>query len=191
MAGRLQCTGASSAQTACDGGKAEGAGGGRHQQEDAATAVKTKAKKQWRGVVVLLLFDGVCCGLLALHRAGIAVRAYWRVENDHWCNVVAEKFSEARLCGTMDVEQLVGDEVGPGYPTWGEVGLIVYGFPCQGVSRANVRGMGLADHRSGLLLHAIRLTKMVEAVAVKVVKLVECVARWNKSQYLGRTPRSF
>ena len=149
--------------------------------------VKTKARRQGRGVAVLSLFDGVCYGLLALHRAGIAVREYWRVENDHWCNVVAERprFSEACLCmcDTVDIMQLMGDEVGPGYPIWEEVGLIVYGFPCQGVSRANVKGLGLADPRSGLLFHAIRITKMVEAVAVKVVKLVECVARWNKPDH--------
>ena len=76
-------------------------------------------------MVVLSLFDAVCCGLLALHRAGIAVKEYWRVENDYWCNKVAERYSEARLCETDDVKQLVGDEVGPGYPIWAEVGLII------------------------------------------------------------------
>ena len=71
----------------------------------------------------------------------------------------------------------MGDEVGPGYPIWAEVGLIVCGFPCQGVLRANVKGLGLADPRSGLLFQAVRITKMVEAAAVRVAKLVECVAR--------------
>ena len=52
---------------------------------------KKNARKQGRGVAVLSLFDGVCCGLLALHRAGIAVKEYWRVENDYWCNKVAER----------------------------------------------------------------------------------------------------
>ena len=52
---------------------------------------------------------------------------------------------------------------------WAEVGLIIYGFPCQGVSRANVKGMGLADPRSGLLFQAVRITEMVEAAAVRVV----------------------
>ena len=49
----------------------------------------------------------------------------WRTANDYWGNNVAERYSEARLCDTDDVEQLVGDEVGPGYPTWAEVGLII------------------------------------------------------------------
>ena len=48
------------------------------------------------------------------------------------------------------------------------------------MSRANVKGMGMADPRSGLLFQSVRITKMVEAAAVRVVKLVECVARWNK-----------
>ena len=82
---------------------------------------KKKARKQGRGGVVLSLFDGVCCGLMALHRAGIDVKEYWRVENDYWCNKVAEGHSGARLCDTDDVKQLVGGEVGTGYPIWAEV----------------------------------------------------------------------
>ena len=40
--------------------------------------------------------------------------------------------------------------------------------------------MGLADQRSGLLFQAVRITRMVDAAAVKVVA---CVARWNKPTY--------
>ena len=122
----------------------------------------TKENRRRQGVTALSLFDGPGTGLLALRRAGITVKQYWRCETDKWCNLVAATLEESQDCGEMDVTKVKGIEVGPDWPVWATIDLLIFGWPCQDLSRANVHGKGLLGSRSGLFFHAARLWKMVQ-----------------------------
>ena len=141
---------------------------------------RERAQRAGQGVIVVSLFDGVEGALLALRRAGIPVAEYWRVENDQWCNVAMEEDEVVKNCGVMDVTRIKGDEVGDKWPVWAMVDLFVMGFPCQGVSRANVRGAGLLDKRSALFFDGVRIWRAIKAANPGAQALVECVAKWNK-----------
>ena len=152
-------------------------------------SAKTPKRRREEGLVVLSIFDGIGAGLLALHRAGFVVKEYWRIEVDVWCNLLMENAPEAKLCGDGDVTHIQGTEVGQAWPRWSDVDLILGGFPCQGVSRANIYGKGLLDPGpsgagSVRFFDMMRVVSAVERVNARVLKLVECVARWNNPKHL-------
>jgi DNA (cytosine-5)-methyltransferase 1 len=98
------------------------------------------------------LFAGIGGLDLACQRAGIEVRA--AVEMDPGCRaVLARHFPGTALFD--DVTEVTGDQL----RTTGFVprrGVLAAGWPCQGNSVAGRRG-GLADPRSGLWRHVVRL----------------------------------
>jgi len=164
---------------------------GAPRRTQPARALKRKREE---GLVVLSIFDGIGAGLMALHRAGLVVKEYWRIEVDVWCNLLMERAPEAKMCGHGDVTRIQGTEVGPGWPRWNEVNLILMGFPCQGVSRANIFGKGLLDpgpHGTGSMrfFDGMRVITAVEKVNARVLKLVECVAKWNKPKHFDFATR--
>ena len=144
---------------------------------------RERAQRAGQGVIVVSLFDGGGGLLLALRRAGITVAEYWRMEIDEWCNMVMMEDEVVRNCGTMDVTRVKGDEVGEKWPVWARVDLFAMGFPCQGVSRANVRGLGLLDKRSALFFDGVRVWRAIKAANPGAQAMAECVAKWNKRQH--------
>jgi DNA (cytosine-5)-methyltransferase 1 len=98
------------------------------------------------------LFAGIGGLDLACQRAGISVRA--AVEIDPGCrSVLARHFSKTVLFS--DVTEVSGDQLRATGFVPGR-GLLCAGWPCQGNSVAGRRG-GLADPRSGLWRHVVRL----------------------------------
>jgi DNA (cytosine-5)-methyltransferase 1 len=98
------------------------------------------------------LFAGIGGLDLACQRAGIDVRA--AVEIDPGCrSVLARHFPAAALF--EDVTEVTGDQLrATGFVP--RHGVVCAGWPCQGNSVAGRRG-GLADPRSGLWRHVVRL----------------------------------
>lgn len=101
---------------------------------------------------VLSLFDGISCGQLALHRAGIPVDVYYASEIDKNAIAVTQKnFPDTIQLGDItkiDFTQFIG-----------KIDLIMGGSPCQDLSIAGNR-VGLQGDRSGLFY------KFVEAIEV-------------------------
>ena len=98
------------------------------------------------------LFAGIGGLDLACQRAGIGVRA--AVEIDPGCRgVLARHFPETTLFN--DVTEVTGDQLrAAGFVP--RRGVLAAGWPCQGNSVAG-RRRGLADPRSGLWRHVVRL----------------------------------
>lgn len=103
-------------------------------------------------LTVLSLFDGISCGQVALHRAGIAVGKYYASEIDkHAIKITQKNFPETVQLG--DVTQIDFSKFA------GKIDLIMGGSPCQDLSIAGKR-QGLSGDRSGLFY------KFVEAIEV-------------------------
>jgi DNA (cytosine-5)-methyltransferase 1 len=104
------------------------------------------------GLTAVSLFAGIGGIDLALQRSGIKVVA--AVEIDPACRgVLRRHFPEAIIF--EDVTEVTGDQLrAAGFVP--ERGIVCGGWPCQGNSVAGNRG-GMADPRSGLWVHVVRL----------------------------------
>jgi hypothetical protein len=121
-------------------------------------------------VTVLCLFAGIGAKLEGLLKAGIRVRKLLVVEIDP----VARRILEYRVCclhrrypdqlpavaceGLLtampaDIRLVRGTELERFMP----IHVVTVSSPCQGLSRANRSGRGLADARSGLIADAFRI----------------------------------
>lgn len=100
------------------------------------------------GMRVLSLFDGISCGQLALHRAGVPVTAYFASEVDkHAIAVTQRNWPNTVQLG--DVRNVHPEQVGP-------IDILIGGSPCQGFSIAG-KGLGFDDPRSQLFFEYVRL----------------------------------
>jgi DNA (cytosine-5)-methyltransferase 1 len=98
------------------------------------------------------LFAGIGGFDLALERAGVKVVA--AVEIDPGCrSVLRRHFPRATIFD--DVTEVTGDQLRAAGFVPGR-GIVCGGWPCQGNSVAGRRG-GMADPRSGLWRHVVRL----------------------------------
>lgn len=105
------------------------------------------------GIVVLSLFDGMSCGMLALERAGIKVDKYFASEIDKH----ATKVSKANYPNIIRL----GDVQCINYQMLPKIDLLIGGFPCQSYSQAGKRG-GIKSSNGQLIydvFNAINETK--------------------------------
>lgn len=101
---------------------------------------------------VLSLFDGMACGRLALHRAGIPVTQYIASEIDKYAIQVARaNWSDIIHLGDVrEVRKLV--ELG----VFGKIDLLIGGSPCQGFSFGG-KGLAFNDPRSALFFEYVAI----------------------------------
>lgn len=97
---------------------------------------------------VLSLFDGICCGHLALERAGIKIDSYDAYE-------IEPNAIKATQANFPDVVHH-GDVTKEDFTKYrGKIDIIIGGFPCMDVSMAG-KGAGLKGARSGLFYEFLR-----------------------------------
>ena len=97
---------------------------------------------------VLSLFDGICCGHLALERAGIKIDSYDAYE-------IEKSAIKATQANFPDVVHH-GDVTKEDFTKYrGKIDIIIGGFPCMDVSMAG-KGAGLKGARSGLFYEFLR-----------------------------------
>lgn len=111
------------------------------------------------------LFSGIGGFDLGLDRAGM--QCAWQVEIDDFATMVLEKhwpgvpkFRDIRNCGAHNLTP---------------VDVVCGGFPCQGISAANPKGLGLRDERSGLWSEYARIICEIKprwVVVENVVRLL-------------------
>jgi len=104
-------------------------------------------------VNVLSCFDGMSCGQLALHRAGIKVNNYFASEVDtHAIKVTQANFPSTRQLG--DIQKVTGAQTG-------QIDLLIGGSPCQGFSFAG-KQLNFDDPRSKLFFEFVRLKEELQ-----------------------------
>lgn len=130
---------------------------------------------------VLSLFDGICCGHLALERAGIKIDSYDAYE-------IEKNAIKATETNFPDVVHH-GDVTKEDFTKYKDkVDIIIFGSPCQGFSSSG-KLLNFNDSRSKLFFEAVRAIKeckpkyfLMENVAMK--------KEWEDiiSSYLGVEP---
>lgn len=133
-----------------------------------------------KGIVVLSLFDGMSCGMIALERAGIKVKKYYASEIDKYAQIVSEK-------NYPDIIRL-GD-----ITKWKEwkiekPDIIIGGSPCQGFSFAG-KGLNFDDPRSKLFFTFVDILKYCKPKYF-LLENVRMKKEYQKviSDYLGVEP---
>lgn len=102
-----------------------------------------------RGLNVLSLFDGMSCGQIALHKAGIKVAKYYASEiKEHGIKVTQHNFPDTIQLG--DVRNIKASDLP-------KIDLLIGGSPCQDFSRANAVRDGLQGEKSSLFYEYLRL----------------------------------
>lgn len=100
------------------------------------------------GLVVLSLFNGMSCGEIALHVAGVKIKQYYSAEIDKsaiW--VTQNNYPNTIQLG--DVTKVFAKDLP-------KIDLIIGGSPCQGFSFAG-KGLNFEDPRSKLFFEFVRL----------------------------------
>jgi DNA (cytosine-5)-methyltransferase 3A len=101
-----------------------------------------------RKLNVLSLFDGISCGQIALHRAGIGFEKYFASEIDkHSINVTQTNFPKTIQLGS--VVNVKAEDLP-------RIDLLIGGSPCQGFSFAG-KQLNFNDPRSKLFFEFVRL----------------------------------
>lgn len=99
---------------------------------------------------VLSLFDGMSCGQIALHRAGVSYDNYFASEiNKNAIKVTQRNYPDTIQLG--NVTEVRGTDLP-------RIDLLIGGSPCQGFSVAG-KGLGFDDPRSKLFFEFVRLKK--------------------------------
>lgn len=104
---------------------------------------------------VLLLFDGISCGQIALERAGIKIDKYYASEIDDYAIQVTQK-NYPNTIQLGDVTKLDRAKL----ESLGKVDLLIGGTPCQDLSIARHNRQGLDGNNSSLFYEYIRVLEI-------------------------------
>ena len=138
--------------------------------------------KNSEGIVVLSLFDGLSCGMIALERAGIKVAKYFASEVDKHA-IKVSKHNYPSIIHIGDVTKVIY-KGGILYTDSGSyevprIDLVIGGSPCQSISNLG-DGTGL-EGKSSLFFHFLRIKKEVEESNNNLKFLLENVVGNKKS----------
>lgn len=121
---------------------------------------------------VLGLFSGMGGMEIGLEQAGFEIAAVCEIDPD--CHPVLQKrFPNARIYSdvrALSRAQIEADGVG-------NIDAICGGFPCQDASIANIGGAGTAGSRTGLFVHAVRLSRDMACSVVILENVPELLNR--------------
>ena len=125
---------------------------------------------------ILSLFDGMSCGQIALHRAGIDVDNYYASEVDKYAiDVTMANYPDTVQLG--DVTKWRDWDI-----DWASIDLLIGGSPCQGFSFAG-KQLAFDDPRSALFFEYLNILNHIKSVNPNVKFLLENVRM--KKEYLS------
>lgn len=130
---------------------------------------------------VLSLFDGICCGHLALERAGIKIDSYDAYE-------IEPNAIKATQANFPDVVHH-GDVTKENFTKYkGKIDLLIGGSPCQGFSSSG-KQLNFSDPRSKLFFEYVRALKEIQPKYFLLENVV-MKKEWQDiiSSYLGVEP---
>lgn len=117
---------------------------------------------------VLSLFDGMSCGQIALHRAGISVDKYYAAEIDeHAIKITQKNYPNTKQLG--DVSNWREWDL-----DWSSIDLLIGGSPCQGFSFAG-KQLAFNDPRSALFFVYVDILEHIKSVNPKIKFFLENV----------------
>jgi len=121
-----------------------------------SSSMRTGIANDVRGMKVISLFDGISCGQLALHRAGVKYDKYYASEIDrHAMKIAEDNYPNTIQLGP--VEFVTANQ----FAGLGEIGLLLGGSPCTGLSRAG-KCLNFEDEGSKLFFDFVRLLNTVK-----------------------------
>ena len=102
---------------------------------------------------VLSLFDGISCGQLALHRAGIEYDNYFSSEIDKY----ATEITQHNFPNTIQLGDVTN------WREWKlpKIDLLIGGSPCQGFSFSG-KGLNFDDPRSKLFFEFVKVYRKIK-----------------------------
>jgi len=115
---------------------------------------------------VLSLFDGMSCGQLALHRAGIHYDNYYASEIDVYARAVTQ-INFPKTCQ-------LGNVIGLDTSQLPVISLLIGGSPCQGFSFAG-KQLAFDDPRSILFFEFVKILKKLREINPDIKFLLENV----------------
>lgn len=111
-----------------------------------------------RKIRVLLLFDGISASSIAMHQLDDRFEVVAVAEiGDHPSAVIAHHYPDKVNLG--DITKVDWEAF---KEKFGEIDLIVAGWPCQDISRANPEQAGLAGPRSRLFFKLMEIAKILQ-----------------------------
>ena len=117
-----------------------------------------------QGINVLHLCGGVGTAAQALKQAGVAVANHIDVEIDAVSRgIAAENHTMDHSSLPQDLRAVSEEQINELVRKYGAIHLLVCSTPCQGLSRANNKGTGLADPRSGLWMKAVEVLRTLQS----------------------------
>lgn len=135
-------------------------------------------------VRTLSLFDGISCGQLALHRAGIVPQYYLASEIDQSAITVTQHhFPNTVQLGDVSHVRMLAER-----GLLDDIELLIGGSPCQGFSNAGA-GLNFNDPRSSLFFEYVRIKNAVKPLWF-LLENVKMKKEWQNviSDYLGVRP---
>ena len=119
---------------------------------------------------VLSLFDGISCGQLALHKAGIKYDQYLSSEIDKYAIAITQHHypSTEQIGDVLDVES----------KSLPEIDLLIGGSPCQDLSCLK-NGSGLNGNKSKLLFEYVHLLEECNPKYFLLENVVPRKAEWK------------
>lgn len=130
---------------------------------------------------VLSLFDGICCGHLALERAGIKIDSYDAYEIEpNAIKATQANFPDVIHHGDVTQEDFTKYK--------GKIDLLIGGSPCQGFSSSG-KQLNFSDPRSKLFFEYLRALKEIQPKYFLLENVV-MKKEWQDiiSSYLGVEP---
>lgn len=135
-------------------------------------------------ITVLSLFDGISCGMVALSRSGIGVKAYYASEIDkHAIAVSKDNWKDIIHIGDVTKVSFVDGILHTEYGDYsvGNIDLVLAGSPCQGFSMAG-KQLAFNDPRSSLYFEFERILSEVKGYNPECLFLLENVKMKQESK---------
>ena len=130
-------------------------------------------------MIVLSLFDGISCGMIALERAGIKVDKYYSSEIDPHAIKISEK-NYPNIIRLGDVTNWREWDI-----DWKSIDLLIGGSPCQSLSITQSKTRKHLDGKSKLFFEFVDILNHIKKYNASVKFLFENVASMSKESKIA------